>query len=245
MTLQRITMELAGAEDLVQVASSICVLSHELYEIFSTIVLIHDSDGRPLHAVDNAPDVTDEHRRSYFDRLWQEAPLRMYLRTVGNRAAEAPGWLELERGAGYNDHVVHTRIAPLLCPVGLLGAIKFRHDARISDALWSDLSTLAAAASVRFTALNVGAWPDPTTALLTRRQLDVARCAADGMRNGEIAKSLGLTENTVKKHVKDALERLGVASRTELAGVIRRAGPIHGHPVGITHRGTLSITRAG
>jgi DNA-binding CsgD family transcriptional regulator len=244
MTLERITKQLAGATNLVEVASSICTLSHELYGIYTCIVSIHDADGRPLHAVDNAPEIADEHRRTYFDEIWRQDPLLVFLRVTGNHAIESPDHVTLDPGVGYMDHVVHTRIVPLLCPKGLLGAIKFRHNERISESLANDLTTLGTAASIRLTEMRFTAWPNPVIALLTPRQLDVARCAADGLTNAEIAEFLDLSENTIKKHLKDAFEQLGVANRTELAGVIQHAGPPHDHPAGITHRGTLTITHA-
>jgi DNA-binding CsgD family transcriptional regulator len=49
---------------------------------------------------------------------------------------------------------------------------------------------------------------------LTRRQLDVLRCVAMGMSNGEAARQLCVTEGTVAKHLENAYARLGVTSRT-------------------------------
>ncbi|HEX6871231.1 MAG TPA: helix-turn-helix transcriptional regulator, partial [Micromonosporaceae bacterium] len=49
---------------------------------------------------------------------------------------------------------------------------------------------------------------------LTRRQLDVVRCAAQGMSNEEIAGRLFITPSTVRKHLENTYARLGVTSRT-------------------------------
>jgi len=51
---------------------------------------------------------------------------------------------------------------------------------------------------------------------LTPRQLELARLAVEGLKRREIAKRLGLTENTVKTHLKDIYVRLGVSTRAEL-----------------------------
>lgn len=53
--------------------------------------------------------------------------------------------------------------------------------------------------------------------LLTPREGDVARLAARGLRNKPIADELGLTEGTVKMHLHSIYDKLGIASRAELA----------------------------
>ncbi|MCC6832028.1 MAG: AAA family ATPase [Thermoleophilia bacterium] len=55
---------------------------------------------------------------------------------------------------------------------------------------------------------------------LTARQLEVARLVAEGRTNGEIARSLVLSERTVEHHVTGALQKLGVASRASVAGAL-------------------------
>jgi two-component system nitrate/nitrite response regulator NarL len=54
------------------------------------------------------------------------------------------------------------------------------------------------------------------SALLTNREQDVVWLVADGMRNREIAKSLHLTENSVRNYLYRIFEKLGVSSRAEL-----------------------------
>jgi two-component system nitrate/nitrite response regulator NarL len=65
--------------------------------------------------------------------------------------------------------------------------------------------------------------PDPRAAAspMTPRESDVVRCVALGRRNKEIARELGITEGTVKMHLHNLYEKLGVTSRTELAILAR------------------------
>jgi two-component system, NarL family, nitrate/nitrite response regulator NarL len=64
----------------------------------------------------------------------------------------------------------------------------------------------------------------PSSAELTPREGDVVRQVAQGQRNKEIARSLGITEGTVKMHLHNLYEKLGVSSRTELALLAKEQG---------------------
>jgi len=52
---------------------------------------------------------------------------------------------------------------------------------------------------------------------LTQRELENLRLIASGKSNKEIANKLGITEATVKVHVKNLLKKLGLKSRVEAA----------------------------
>jgi len=54
-------------------------------------------------------------------------------------------------------------------------------------------------------------------AVLTRRQLDIARLVADGLSNRQIAARLFLSERTVETHITNILNRLGLRSRVRLS----------------------------
>jgi DNA-binding NarL/FixJ family response regulator len=53
-------------------------------------------------------------------------------------------------------------------------------------------------------------------ALLTPRERDVVRLAAEGMRNQEIALKLNLSEHTVRNYLLRIFDKLGISSRVEL-----------------------------
>lgn len=58
---------------------------------------------------------------------------------------------------------------------------------------------------------------------LTLRQAEVLRWIAEGKTNDEIATILGCSANTVKMHLKDIFQRLGVHTRTAAAACANRA----------------------
>jgi two-component system NarL family response regulator len=59
---------------------------------------------------------------------------------------------------------------------------------------------------------------------LTPRELEVLQHIVQGQSNKEIGSALGLTENTVKNHVKMILEKLDVADRTQAATTALQRG---------------------
>jgi len=62
---------------------------------------------------------------------------------------------------------------------------------------------------------------------LTPREVDVVRLIAEGMRNKEIAVTLGISEQTAKVHVKNILAKLSVSDRSAVIPVALRRGIIH------------------
>ena len=60
------------------------------------------------------------------------------------------------------------------------------------------------------------------TPLLTPREREVAQLVADGLTNAELAKRLYISPRTAAVHVSNILRKLGVASRTDVAGALAR-----------------------
>ncbi len=58
------------------------------------------------------------------------------------------------------------------------------------------------------------------------REIDVLRVMTAGVTNAAIAKELGISENTVKMHVKSMMEKTGCRSRTEIAIKARVSGMV-------------------
>ena len=67
-------------------------------------------------------------------------------------------------------------------------------------------------------------WSSPTVRavdanglnLLSKRELEVVRCLAEGLTNREIADRLGLSQHTIKNYLFRVFDKLGVSSRLEL-----------------------------
>ena len=62
---------------------------------------------------------------------------------------------------------------------------------------------------------------------LTGREVEVLRLTAKGLRNRQIARTIGRAEETVKVHLKHLMAKLGVEDRTEAVTLALRRGIIH------------------
>jgi len=59
---------------------------------------------------------------------------------------------------------------------------------------------------------------------LSSRELQVVKAVSTGLRNRAIADQLGIAEGTVKLHLHNIYEKLGIDSRLELMLLATRAG---------------------
>jgi DNA-binding NarL/FixJ family response regulator len=62
---------------------------------------------------------------------------------------------------------------------------------------------------------------------LTAREVEVLELIAQGLRNKEVGAALGITEETIKVHVRNIMEKLNVQDRTEAVTMGLRRGIIH------------------
>jgi DNA-binding NarL/FixJ family response regulator len=62
---------------------------------------------------------------------------------------------------------------------------------------------------------------------LTPREVEVLRLTAKGLRNRDIGRVIGRTEETVKVHLKHIMAKLGVDDRTEAVTLALQRGIIH------------------
>ncbi len=83
---------------------------------------------------------------------------------------------------------------------------------------------VAASLFRRVAALARERWLDPVDGRLTAREVDVLRLIEEGSSNKEIATALSIELPTVKNHVHNILQKLGVNRRAEAAARARRHG---------------------
>jgi DNA-binding NarL/FixJ family response regulator len=70
---------------------------------------------------------------------------------------------------------------------------------------------------------------EPASAALTPREREITKHVARGLRNAEVAAELAISEVTVKSHVNNIFQKLGIRDRVELALYAVRMGIIGAH----------------
>lgn len=82
--------------------------------------------------------------------------------------------------------------------------------------IWASSGQMAAAVEALAAAPTVRAVDAKGSALLSKRELEVVHCLAQGLTNREIAERLGLSQHTIKNYLFRIFDKLGVSSRIEL-----------------------------
>ncbi|HZF95358.1 MAG TPA: response regulator transcription factor [Allosphingosinicella sp.] len=95
-------------------------------------------------------------------------------------------------------------------------------DAVVAGRRWIDHDILQRAMDFSLSAQDGSAEAGPLAALSTRER-SVASLIVRGLKNRDIAAELGIGEGTVKVHLHNIFEKLGVANRTELALLAAKA----------------------
>jgi len=75
-------------------------------------------------------------------------------------------------------------------------------------------------------------WTSPASKLLTSRETEIVQHVAGGLRNAEIAQRLAITEATVKAHLNNIFDKLGLRDRVELAVYALRHGLVRARDQG-------------
>jgi DNA-binding NarL/FixJ family response regulator len=122
----------------------------------------------------------------------------------------------------------HYLVAPLIGRGELVGALTLARGRRTPTFSEREVTAVAVTAAYLSVALAYTAQCETSIIAsllqLTRREQEVAMFVAKGLGNHEIARQLGISENTVKKHLKSMFAKLGVSRRAELAWLITLGG---------------------
>jgi DNA-binding NarL/FixJ family response regulator len=151
---------------------------------------------------------------------------------VGENGAKALSWLS--RTAARHPEITLIAVSDSQDPLGIQDALA----AGAAAVVVKSDNPLDVAAAVRQTsersfflrteALRVEGTAPPAEHGLTKREVEILRLAAHGMSNAEIAKSLWITEQTVKFHLANTYRKLGVGNRTGAARQAQLLGLLAG-----------------
>jgi DNA-binding CsgD family transcriptional regulator/GAF domain-containing protein len=119
--------------------------------------------------------------------------------------------------------------APLMAGQRFAGALEIfsRNELEPEEEWLSFLDAMAALAAIALKSWTAdesrGRVPDSKAAAriaapdLSEREMEILRMVVDGASNRDVAEKLHLSENTIKFHIRQLLEKSGAANRTELA----------------------------
>jgi DNA-binding CsgD family transcriptional regulator len=130
---------------------------------------------------------------------------------------------------------------PITALTERIGVIRWTAAEPLSDRC-EELAAIGAHVSVRMAQLGHVSCLDQLAGLTTR-QAEVASMAARGCTNIEIAEYLGVSANTIKKHLGEVFARLHLANRTELALRFSRLATVDLVPRGVSLMGDYRVIR--
>ena len=99
-----------------------------------------------------------------------------------------------------------------------LGAMGFCWQGDDPDILFETISAVSRG-RLSFPYIDVTKVDDTPLSRLTNRERELLRALADGWTNGQIAARIGISENTVKYHLKNLYEKLEVSNRAMAVGL--------------------------
>lgn len=223
-------------------AAVICSAARELGVRFS-VVMLHGALGPAVLMIDDAPDLSDAQRLELGggERSWRQHPmfvaLREQLRPLGSEVLGTDAF-------GLSAPVTFPFVMPVMGPSGWFGTIVFSARGPYSRDLERALTMLGTRFAVWCAERGIGQVPPVVGVGIPSQRHRIARLAARGRTNSEIAEALGISINTVKSRLKQVFVQLDVDNRTELASALQRLAPLHDVRPGTTRLGDLTITCA-
>ncbi|GAA0591899.1 response regulator transcription factor [Streptomyces crystallinus] len=144
---------------------------------------------------------------------------------------EMPGCTGIEAAAALHRELPHLKIV-ILTTFGRPGYLRSAMESGADAFLVKDAPAAQLAAAVR-KVLAGERVIDPTLAAaalaeganpLTDRERDVLRAAASGATNAELARTLCLSQGTVRNYLSMAIQKLAARNRAEAVGIAREKG---------------------
>ena len=174
---------------------------------------------------------------SRFELVHVASDCETFLRNVGKQAVDVGviGWIIGPCDGRYIlDHlsgeehapriVVYTGDANPTVPAQVMthGGAAFVSKSEQPSVLLDTIAEVAAGRMV-FPYIDVRSLYDNPLTTLTRRELEVLSDLASGRTNKQIARDLGVSLNTVKFHVRNLFQKLGVNSRSQAIALYLRS----------------------
>ncbi|MFI1099001.1 response regulator [Streptomyces melanogenes] len=144
---------------------------------------------------------------------------------------EMPGMTGIEAAAALHRELPELKIV-ILTTFGRPGYLRSAMESGADAFLVKDAPAAQLAAAVR-KVLAGERVIDPTLAAaalaeganpLTERERDVLRAAANGATNAELARTLSLSQGTVRNYLSMAIQKLAARNRAEAVGIAREKG---------------------
>ncbi|HEY1957451.1 MAG TPA: LuxR C-terminal-related transcriptional regulator [Polyangiaceae bacterium] len=149
----------------------------------------------------------------------RHAPMAATIRDLRRwaRAAQRDDFMELlDYSVGH-----HYLVAPVVMDGHVVGSLMFarKEDRAFGQTELALAGALSLHVSTRVAALTTvqRGLDDAWSEVVSRRGLEVADLAARGLTTTEVGRALGVSPNTVKKHLRAIYEKLGISTRAELA----------------------------
>jgi DNA-binding CsgD family transcriptional regulator len=173
-------------------------------------------------------------------RDWR--PNDLLVRRVLERGMPSHNWQVYQENAlpelyhhfGRRLHIYHTLVAPLFGARGtLMGSLIINRTARLNAFGLTDLSLAAtfsgflSATLARVSAEAEVPRDESVDYRLTPRELQIARLAAEGRNNLQIALQLGLARETVKQTLRRAFRKFDANGRAQMAAKLASSGLLH------------------
>jgi DNA-binding CsgD family transcriptional regulator len=233
--VQGLAERLRAATSTIDVVNAVIARAVPMLELEGVAVIFLDAASTPTLGITNwaAPDSI----RSYLTEIYKLDPL--LARVLATRRSHAvTDVLTIEQLEAFRPHAIPETmhvpidriathvIAPMMGVGEVIGVIQFWPRRAADPEMRRRMDEIATQAAVRLAQLGVSCAANARQlGSLTPRQNECIDHVIAGLTNAEVANRLGISVDTVKKHLKLAFDQLGIHSRTELIALAASGVP--------------------